>query len=71
VNLYSGQGNADPMLVACALDAVHDADEGLFGDEWMIVSNDGAVLALAQRFTITTLTSTDFDALLAEESAAA
>jgi len=71
VNLYSGQGNADPMLVACALDAVHDADEGLFGDEWVIVSNDEAVLALAQRFTITTLTSTDFDALLAEESAAA
>jgi len=71
VNLYSGQGNADPMIVACALDAVREADEGLFGDEWVIVSNDGAVLALAHQFTITTLTSTDFDALLAEESAAA
>lgn len=60
VNLYSGQGSADPMLVACALDAVREADEGLFGDEWVIVSNDEAVLALAHEFRITTLTSNEF-----------
>lgn len=68
VNLYSGQGNADPMLVACALDAVREADEGLFGDEWVIVSNDEAVLGLAHQFLITTLTSDDLDALLGGRS---
>lgn len=64
VNLYSGKGNADPMLVACALDAVHEEEEGLFGDEWAIFSNDDAVLAMARLFGITVLTSSELDPLL-------
>jgi len=64
VNLYSGKGNADPMLVACALDAVQEENEGLFGDEWAIVSNDDAVLAMARLFGITVLRSGEFDLLL-------
>lgn len=64
VNLYSGKGNADPLLVACALDVVQEENEGLFGDEWAIVSNDDAVLAMARLFGITVLTSGEFDLLL-------
>lgn len=64
VDLYSGKGNADPLLVACALDAVHEEDEGLFGDDWAIISNDEAVLAMARLFGVTVLTSNEFDPLL-------
>lgn len=64
VNLYSGKGNADPMLVACALDAVQEEDEGLFGVEWAIISNDDAVLAMARLFNVSVLTSNELDLLL-------
>ncbi|QZQ53808.1 hypothetical protein KZI27_10555 [Curtobacterium sp. TC1] len=66
VNLYSGKGNADPMLVACALDAVSEENEGLFGDDWAIISNDDAVCAMAGLFGIPVLTSGDLDVLLGD-----
>ncbi|GGK89867.1 hypothetical protein JOE58_000768 [Curtobacterium luteum] len=60
VDLYKNRGNADPLLVACALDGLEEANEGLFGIEWVVVSDDGAVQGMCEEFRIVTLTSVDF-----------
>jgi hypothetical protein len=64
VDLYANRGNADPMLVACALDGIREADDGLFGWEWIIVSNDNAVRTKAAEFGIETLLSDQFATVL-------
>ena len=46
-----------PILVACALDGIRQADDGLFGWEWIVVSNDNAVRGTAAEFGIETLLS--------------
>lgn len=60
VDLYANLGNADPLLVACALDAMEEAESGLFGLDWTVVTNDHAVLSTAKEFGVTTLTSQAF-----------
>ncbi|WP_431072719.1 hypothetical protein [Microbacterium phyllosphaerae] len=60
VNLYANKGTADPMLVACALDATEDSSAVLFGPEWVIVSNDIAVRRTAAHFHIRTLAREEF-----------
>lgn len=64
VDLYANRGNADPILVACALDGIREAEDGLFGWEWIIVSNDNAVRRTAAEFGIQTLLSDQFSTLL-------
>lgn len=60
VDLYANKGNADPLLIACALDAIREDAKLLFGPTWSIVSNDKAVRAKAGEFDIETRTREQF-----------
>ena len=60
VNLYANKGNADSMLIACALDAIREDEQFLVRPTWVIVSNDKAVLAKAREFNIETRTREQF-----------
>jgi hypothetical protein len=60
VNLYANKGAADPMLVACALDAKQESASLLFGPTWVIVSNDKAVRAKATEFGVEACTREEF-----------
>ena len=64
VDLYANRGNADPLIVACALDAQREVEQGLFGETWVVVSNDKAVRATAQQFGIEVRTSGEFAVLI-------
>lgn len=60
VTLYANKGAADPMLVACALDGKQESASRLFGETWIIVSNDKAVRAKAAEFDIESCTREEF-----------
>jgi hypothetical protein len=64
VDLYANKGNADPLLIACALDGKRDVDQFLFGPTWAVVSGDKAVRSKAVEFGLEVLTSDEFVALL-------
>lgn len=65
VDLYSNRGNADPLLVACAVDAQRRSSEGvLFAPTWVVVSDDKAVQAKAGEFGITVMANSQFAAVL-------
>ena len=64
VDLYANRGNADPTLVARALNSIREAEDELFGWEWIIVSNNNAVRRKAAEFGIETLLSDQFSTLL-------
>jgi len=55
VDLYRNQGNADPLIVATALELRRCEEEKFFGDEWVIVSSDEAVVGLAREYGIAAL----------------
>lgn len=60
VNLYANKGAADPMLVACAMDAMQKTASLLFGPTWVIVSNDKAVRAKAAELSVESCTREEF-----------
>lgn len=60
VNLYHNRGNADPILVASALDLIHQSRDTLFEEDWRIVSDDGAVRRKAAEFNIVILSAAKF-----------
>lgn len=60
VDLYANSGNADPFIVACALDARSHDEDKLFGPTWVIVSNDKAVRQKAVEFKIEIRSSEEF-----------
>lgn len=64
VDLYANRGNADPLVVACAVDGQRKSDEGLFGPAWVVVSGDKAVQAKAVELGIEVKTSEEFIAIL-------
>lgn len=64
VNLYANQGNADPLLIACAIDGQWANEEALFGPLWVIVSDDKAVRNKSLEFGIGVRSSTEFSSLL-------
>ncbi len=65
VDLYANRGNADPLVVACALNGQQRGEEGaLFSLTWTVVSGDKAVQATARRFGLPVLTNEEFLALL-------
>jgi hypothetical protein len=56
IDLYGNKGGADPVLIAMAW-ALNNPDvPDLFGNRWVIVSHDKAVLAKAQEFGVDTET---------------
>lgn len=60
IDLYHNRGNADPLLVACALDARRANSPFLFGEDWLIVSDDQAVQRKAAQFGVEFLSSASF-----------
>lgn len=64
VNLYANHGNADPFVVACALDGRDRDAQSLFATEWVVVTEDKAVRAKADEFGLRALPSTEFAALI-------
>lgn len=69
VDLYHVQGNADPILIAIALDAMDKSGQTLIEEDWQVVSDDKAVRTKAGEFDITVLTTTEFVGLLRRSSA--
>ena len=60
LDLYRNRGNADPFLVACAIDARNQEPVTLFPQTWVVVSGDTAVREKAAEFELTTLTNREF-----------
>jgi hypothetical protein len=63
VDLYAGKRAADPVMVACALEARAFEDGTPFPDRWAIVTDDKAVDLTARHFGLEVLSSRDFRAL--------
>lgn len=62
IDLYANRGNADPLVVACALDG-QNRDEGLLiAPEWIVVTGDNAVRAKAEELGLHVLTNAEFAA---------
>lgn len=66
VDLYANRGNADPLIVACALDATRQNEDMLFGPTWVVVSDDKAVRSKATEFEIELRTGAEFAAILVD-----
>ena len=64
VDLYADRGNADPLIIACALEARSRDEDKLFGPVWVVVSDDAAVRSKASEFDIELRTSREFAAIL-------
>ena len=64
VDLYRDKGGADPLLVACALDGQATDSVYLDAPEWVVVTADDAARRKAKEFGLTTLSNTEFAALI-------
>jgi flavin-binding protein dodecin len=64
INLYLNQGSADPLMVACALDALDRERQHLDPLEWAVVTDDKAVMAKANEFKVRVLTYAQFADLI-------
>lgn len=71
VNLYANLGNADPLVVATALDGQRTDETALFGPTWIVVSGDKAVQATAREFGLAVKTNHEFLAILEHPETAA
>lgn len=60
IDLYKNKGNADPLLVATALDAMAATADTLMPDTWQIITDDQGLKAMASVFSVTTLSTTEF-----------
>jgi hypothetical protein len=68
VDLYHVRGNADPMLVAVALDAIDKSKDTLLEEDWQIVTDDEAVKKKAAEFDLRTIASGAFMQLIESTS---
>lgn len=64
VDLYANLGNADPLVVATALDGQRSHEPGLFEITWTVVSGDKAVQARARKFGLGVITNEEFRAMM-------
>ena len=64
IDLYGNKGAADPVLVATAVVLNNPEKPTFFDDEWVIVTNDGAVREKANEFGIDTSTPDELAALI-------
>jgi hypothetical protein len=65
VDLYANKGNADPILIATALDKAANSADTLFPEEWRIVTDDVAVQRKAAESDVRVMSSGEFLARLA------
>jgi rRNA maturation endonuclease Nob1 len=64
VNLYANLGNADPLVVACALEGQEHDGQYLIAPEWFVVTGDEAVRDKAEEFGLKVLSNSQFAALI-------
>lgn len=64
IDLYKNKGNADPLLVATALDAMGPTADTLMPDTWKIITDDQGLKAMARLFSVETLSTKEFVRLL-------
>lgn len=64
VDLYVNRGNADPLVVACALEGQEHDSQLLLSPEWIVVTADEAVRNKAQEFGLKVLSNSEFAALI-------
>ncbi|WP_077487835.1 hypothetical protein [Sinomonas mesophila] len=64
VNLYANLGNADPLVIATAVDGQRRDAAALFSPTWTVVSGDKAVQAKAGEFGLPVKTNQEFLAVL-------
>lgn len=64
VDLYANRGNADPLVVACALEGQEHDSQWLLAPEWIVVTGDEAVRDKAEEFGVKVLNNTQFAALI-------
>lgn len=67
VDLYANRGNADPFVVASALELQEQDSQFLDAPEWLVVTGDRAVRDKAEEFGIRVLTNTEFASLIDDE----
>ena len=61
IDLFHNEGGADPLIVACAIE---ETEQSLFAPEWVIVTNDKAVVDLAFEFNVPTMKVDEFKELI-------
>ncbi|MBV0896097.1 hypothetical protein [Microbacterium sp. NC79] len=71
VDLYANRGNADPIVVACALEGQEHDNQSLLSPDWLVVTADEAVRRKAQEFGLTVLSNSAFAKLIDEATATA
>ncbi len=64
VDLYANKGNADPLILACALDAQRRDEVYLWATTWVVVSDDRAVQDKALELEVQMRTGAQFMATL-------
>lgn len=64
IDLYANRGNADPLVVACALEGQEYDNQYLGAPEWIVVTADDAVRAKAEEFGLKVLSNSQFAALI-------
>ena len=64
LDLYANRGNADPIVVACALDGQQQESQYLDPADWAIVTGDDAVRDKAKEFGLEVLTNAEFAAVI-------
>lgn len=69
LNLYANLGNADPLVVATALEGKEHDSQYLMVPEWIVVSGDEAVRAKANEFSLKVLSKDEFAALIDADEA--
>lgn len=66
IDLYANEGNADPMLIACALDGQYWDSQYLDSPTWVVVSGDKAVRAKAEEFDLPAISNAEFSSAIDE-----
>ncbi|MCY1250063.1 hypothetical protein D9M72_636550 [compost metagenome] len=69
VDLYANLGNADPLVVACALEGQEHDRQYLMAPEWFVVTGDEAVRDKAEEFGLKVLSNSKFAALIDGDAA--
>ncbi|MCT1776223.1 hypothetical protein [Brachybacterium sp. p3-SID957] len=64
LDLYANLGNADPLVVACALEGQECDSQYLDPPDWIVVTGDGAVRAKAEEFGLTVRSNDEFAELI-------
>lgn len=67
VDLYKNKGNGDALLIATALEMRQGEDEKLIKSEWVVVTSDKGVMALAKKFDLRCMNKKEFYELIEEE----